>query len=56
MYWKADIKVIDGVAYNKSGTLVTLPAGAVSTATFYNYREGKSVTVREINCGICFPR
>ena len=50
MYWKADIRIIDGVAYDKNGTTVTLPAGAISTASFYDYREGKTVITREIDC------
>jgi Tfp pilus assembly protein PilX len=51
MYWQADLRILDGVAYDKNGNIVSLPAGAVSTKTLYDYREGKTITVRELNIG-----
>jgi hypothetical protein len=51
MYWQADLRILDGVAYDKNGNIISLPAGAVSTKTLYDYREGKTITVREIDIG-----
>lgn len=51
MYWKADLRILDGVAYNKSGGTVTLDAGVITAKTLYDYREGKVITVQELNVG-----
>jgi hypothetical protein len=51
MYWQADLRIIDGTAYDRDGNGVSLPAGVVSTATLYDYRENKTVTVRQIDIG-----
>ncbi len=52
----ADLKIVDGRAYNKSGTDITssLPAGTIDDPagpanTFMNNREGKIVTVTTID-------
>lgn len=57
LYWQADLRILeDGAgiikAYNKAGTDVTatLAPGAFTSASFYDYRENKTVTVLEINC------
>ncbi len=54
LYWQADLRIIDGVVYDKNGTDVTasLPAGAISTASFFDFRENKPVNVRQIDCSI----
>ena len=49
MYWQADLRILDGVAYGKNGVTVTLQAGTVSTATMYDYRENKAVTLRQVD-------
>ncbi len=51
-YWQADLRILNGIPYNMNGTQVTLPLGAVSTASFFDYRENKPVTVTQINCNI----
>lgn len=51
VYWQADLRILDGVAYDRNGNTVTLPGGIVSTPTFYDYRQNKPITVREINIG-----
>jgi len=51
-YWKAELRILDGIPYNMNGTQQTLPAGAVSTASFFDYRENKHVSVRQIDCNI----
>jgi len=55
MYWQADLRILgnaDGTynAYYKDGTAATVdPPTAVLTKTFYDYRQGKIITVREID-------
>jgi len=51
MYWQADLRILDGVAYAKNGVTVTLQAGTVSTATIYDYRENKAINLRQIDVG-----
>lgn len=51
-YWQADLRILDAIAYNRNGTQLTLPPGAVSTASFFDYRENKPVNVRQIDCNI----
>jgi len=51
-YWKAELRILDGIAYNMNGTQQTLPPGAVSTASFFDYRENKHINVRQIDCNI----
>ncbi len=52
---KADLKIVNGQAmYNNAGTWTNVTAsltvaGALSTATFYNPREGKNVTATQID-------
>ncbi len=51
-YWQADLRILDAIAYNRNGTQLTLPPGAVSTASFFDYRENKPANVRQIDCNI----
>ena len=51
MYWQADLRILDGVAYAKNGNTITLQAGIVSSATFYDYRENKAINLRQIDVG-----
>lgn len=58
LYYKADIRIVDGVATNKNGTLVNCPAGAVTTASFHDRREQANMTVTQVNVsalGACTP-
>ncbi|MFN0058232.1 MAG: hypothetical protein ACKVX7_07215 [Planctomycetota bacterium] len=48
----ADLVVVDGVAYDRTGTVLTLPAGTVTQRTMYDGRENRNVTVSEINVGL----
>ncbi len=48
-YWKADLKIIDGVATDGDGTPVELEPGILSTANFYNFREEKWLTAIQID-------
>lgn len=48
----ADLVIVNGNAFDKSGTPVVLPAGTLTQRTMYDAREGKNVTLSEINVGI----
>jgi hypothetical protein len=48
-YWKADLRIIDGVATDRDGNPVTLEPGIITAATFYNFRESKWVTATQID-------
>lgn len=49
LYYQADLRIVNGVATNKSGNIVTLPAGVVSTKSFFDKRENTTITVTEVN-------
>ena len=54
LYHQADLRIIDGVAYDKSGDVVDLDdANSVNpvdmSKSFHNYREGKNIRVTEID-------
>ena len=57
LYWQADLRIIDGVPYDKSGNVVDLTyndGGNVinpvdMSKSFHNYREGKDIKVTEID-------
>ena len=71
LYWQADLRILNGVAYLKSGQMVRTqtdvdessvavdltywdpdeghPVNPVVTKSFYDYREGAQITVRQIN-------
>jgi hypothetical protein len=58
-YYKADLRIVDGQAYDSSGWPVDLsypdPANPgnmlnpISTETFYNNREGKTISVTQVD-------
>jgi len=58
-YYQADLRIIDGQAYNATGVPVDLTypdpsdpskkLNPVSTKTFYNHREGTTVSVTEVD-------
>lgn len=57
LYWQADLRIIDGVAYDKSGNVQDLTydkdgnsVNPVDTSkSFYNYREAKDIKLTEID-------
>ncbi len=51
LYSQAGLRIIDGVATDKNGAPVTLPTGTLSTKSFWDRREGKTMTVTEMNIG-----
>jgi hypothetical protein len=50
-YYKADLKIIDGVATDGNDMPVDLDSGIMSTHTFYNFREGKWITATQLDIG-----
>ena len=49
---KADLVVVNGNAYDKDGNLLALPPNTVTQKTMYDGREGKSITVSEVDMGL----
>ena len=52
MYAQAGLRIVDGVATDANGNAVSLPAGGVTTKTFYDARELKTMTVTELDVNI----
>ncbi|HTY79366.1 MAG TPA: hypothetical protein VMI34_16185 [Candidatus Bathyarchaeia archaeon] len=52
MYSKAGLKVVDGVATDGSGNAVTLPAGVITSKSFFDARENRTMSVVEVNVGL----
>jgi Tfp pilus assembly protein PilX len=52
LYSQAGLRIVDGVATDKSGRPVTLPVGTLATKSFYDKREGKTMTVTEVNIAV----
>ncbi len=50
-YNKAGLKIVDGVATNKNGFPVTLEEGILTARSMYDYREGETITITEIDIG-----
>jgi hypothetical protein len=48
----ADLVVVDGTAYDKGGNTITLPVGAVTQKQMYDAREGKTITITDINMSL----
>jgi type II secretory pathway pseudopilin PulG len=48
----AGLKIVDTTAYNASGGVVSLPSGTINQSSVYNYREGKYVTLTDINMSL----
>jgi hypothetical protein len=51
LYYQAGLRIINGVATTGSGGSVTLPAGVVTTKSFYDKREAKTMTVTQVDIG-----
>ncbi len=49
---RADLAILDGVAYNRSGTPLLLPPGTITTRTMYDGRERRNVTVTEVDMAL----
>ena len=49
LYSQADIRIVDGVATDRNGNSVTLPASAVTTTSFYDRREQKTETITQVD-------
>ncbi len=55
LYSEAGLRIIDGVATDQNGSAVSLPAGSVTTKSFYDAREQKTVDVIEVDIGKLSP-
>ncbi len=51
LYYQAGLRIVNGVATNQSGGAVTLPAGVITTKTFYDMRQGATITVTQVDIG-----
>jgi hypothetical protein len=49
LYTQAGLRIIDGVATDQAGNPVALPAGTLATKTFWDQREGRNMTVTEVD-------
>ena len=45
----ATLSIVDAVAYNSSGAIVTLPAGTITSSTFFDSRANRNITVTNVN-------
>ncbi len=59
LYWKAGLRILDGVAYDKNGNVVNLSyndsgviKNPISTHTMYDQREGKTMQVTQVDVDI----
>jgi hypothetical protein len=48
-YWKATIRVLDGVAYDTMGQVINMGAGTLGTGSFYDQREQRTMHTTEFN-------
>jgi hypothetical protein len=49
---KADLVVVDGNAFDKDGNVLVLPPNTITQTTMYDGREGKVITVSEVDMGL----
>jgi type II secretory pathway pseudopilin PulG len=49
---RADLVILDGVAYNRNGSRLTLPSGTLTSHTMYDARERRNVTVTEVDMAL----
>ena len=52
LYSEAGLRIVDGVATDKNGSAVPLPANAVTARTFYDARELKTMTSYDIDVNV----
>jgi hypothetical protein len=51
-YANADLVIRDLSAYDSKGNAIALPTGSLKTKTMYDAREGKTVTLTEVDVGL----
>jgi hypothetical protein len=49
LYSQADLRIVDGVATDKNGNPVALPLGAITSTSFYDPRENKTMLVTQVD-------
>jgi len=48
-YWKAGLRIIDGIATDGEGSPISLEPGIITSASFYNFRESKWVNATQVD-------
>jgi len=49
LYSQADLRIVDGVATDKNGNPVVLPVGLITTTSFYDAREAKTMLITQVD-------
>ncbi len=49
LYSQAGLRIINGVATDQNGNAVSLPSGTITTTTFYDDRENKTVNLYQVD-------
>jgi Tfp pilus assembly protein PilX len=49
LFYQADLRIVNGVATRKDGSSVSLPGGVITTKSFWDDREKKTMTVTEVD-------
>ena len=49
LYYQADIRIINGVATDANGNMISLPVGTVCSGAFYDQREEEDICTKEID-------
>jgi hypothetical protein len=52
MYSKSGLRIVDGAATDMNDNAVSLPAGVITTKSFYDAREDRTMSVVEVNVGL----
>ncbi|MDO8477640.1 MAG: hypothetical protein Q7W02_15860 [Candidatus Rokubacteria bacterium] len=52
MYSKSGLRIVDGAATDMSNNPVSLPAGVITSKSFYDMRELRTMTIVEVNVGL----
>jgi hypothetical protein len=52
IYSKSGLRIVNGVATDMGGSPVALPAGVITTNTFYDMREQRTMSVTDVNIGL----
>jgi hypothetical protein len=49
LHSQADLRIVNGVATDKNGNPVSLPAGLITTTSFYDARENKTMQITQVD-------
>ena len=51
MYSKSGLRIVDGAATDMTNSPVSLPAGIITSKSFYDMREGRTMSVVQVDVG-----